>query len=155
MIQSLLFKLAMLAMTMGVVFWIGWKTPQAYLKDVASYSIPPVMDRPAAPLKPEPRQAQAPREAAGPVVAPAHAYAAAPAQKRGPLDLNRASVEELESLPGIGSVLAKRVIDYRKAAGGFQTVEDLRQVKGIGAKKFDRVRPLVRVSAPGAGTTEK
>jgi len=155
MIQSLLLKLGMLAMTMGVVFWIGWQAPEPSLTVVGSEAIPAAIEKPVAPSKPDLVQAQASRKAAKPVLGPAQAHAAAPPQKRGPLDLNRASAEELESLPGIGSVIAQRVIEYRKAAGGFQTVEDLRQVKGIGAKKFDRVRPLLRVSVPGAGKTEK
>ncbi|HWG97610.1 MAG TPA: helix-hairpin-helix domain-containing protein [Nitrospira sp.] len=62
------------------------------------------------------------------------------------LDLNRASAGELESLPGIGAVLAQRVIAFRESAGGFRTVEDLREVKGIGAKTFDRLKSLVTVS---------
>jgi len=154
MMQSLLLKLAMLAMTMGVVFWIGWHAPQPSSKVVAAEAIPPAIDKPVALLNPNSVPAHVPREAARPVVAPAQSHAAASSHRRGPLDLNRASAEELESLPGIGSVIAHRVVEYRKAAGGFHTVEDLRQVKGIGAKKFDRVRPLVRVS-PGVGKTEK
>jgi competence protein ComEA len=63
------------------------------------------------------------------------------------LDLNRASTGELEGLPGIGAVLAQRVIAFRTSAGGFRTVEDLREVKGIGSKKFDRIKSLVTVSA--------
>ena len=72
------------------------------------------------------------------------------------LDLNRASAADLEQLPGIGAVLAQRMITYRQSHGGFQTVEELRQVKGIGRKKLDRVRPLVTVAVPGSkGKMEK
>jgi competence protein ComEA len=72
------------------------------------------------------------------------------------LDLNRASAEDLESLPGIGAVLAQRVIAYRKSVGRFQAVEELREVKGIGVKKFDRIKLLVMVAASGSkGKTEK
>lgn len=62
------------------------------------------------------------------------------------VDLNRATADELEALPGIGAVLAQRVIAFRESAGRFRTVEDLRGVKGIGAKKFDRLKSLVTVS---------
>ncbi|MGE0471081.1 MAG: ComEA family DNA-binding protein [Nitrospira sp.] len=62
------------------------------------------------------------------------------------LDLNRASAGEFEALPGIGAVLAQRVIAFRTSAGGFRTIEDLREVKGIGLKKFDRIKSLVTVS---------
>ena len=63
------------------------------------------------------------------------------------VDLNRATAKELESLPGIGAVLAERVIAYRQSVGRFQSVEDLREVAGIGSKKFDRLKPLVTVAA--------
>jgi competence protein ComEA len=65
------------------------------------------------------------------------------------LDLNQASAGELEVLPGIGAVLAQRVVALRASTGGFRTVEDLREVKGIGAKKLNRIRPLVTVSPSG------
>jgi len=63
------------------------------------------------------------------------------------LDLNEATAGEFEALPGIGAVLAQRVIAFRTSAGGFRTIEDLREVKGIGLKKFDRIKALVTVSA--------
>lgn len=70
-------------------------------------------------------------------------------QGQHPLDLNQASAEELEALPGIGAVLAQRVIAFRTSTGGFRAVEDLRAVKGIGAKKFNRIKSLVTVSPSG------
>jgi competence protein ComEA len=68
---------------------------------------------------------------------------------RNAVDLNQATAKELESLPGIGAVLAERVIAYRNSVGRFRTVEDLREVAGIGSKKFDRLKPLVTVAAAG------
>lgn len=53
-----------------------------------------------------------------------------------PLDINNASAEELAGLPGIGEVLAERIVDYRTANGPFETVEDLTKVPGIGGKKL-------------------
>ena len=67
-------------------------------------------------------------------------------QERAKLDLNRASTQEFEELPGIGPVLAERIIDYRKSGKTFRTVDDLRVVKGIGKKKFDRIRALITVT---------
>lgn len=62
-----------------------------------------------------------------------------------PLDLNSASVHELTLLPGIGPVLAQRIIDHRKAVGRFDSVSQLQDVKGIGPKKFADIKDLVTV----------
>ena len=63
------------------------------------------------------------------------------------LDLNTASAEQLESLPGIGPKLAARIIEYRKAAP-FRSVDDLKRVPGLGEKKVEAIRRLVTVSSP-------
>ena len=63
----------------------------------------------------------------------------------GPLDLNAATLEQLDSLPGVGPVLAQRILDWRLAHGRFSTVGELREVGGIGAKKFADIEPKVRV----------
>ena len=60
-----------------------------------------------------------------------------------PLDLNAARLEDLMQLPGIGEKLAQRLVDYRKRHGAFRSVEELRKVQGIGAKRMERLRPLV------------
>ncbi|NIP98512.1 MAG: helix-hairpin-helix domain-containing protein, partial [Akkermansiaceae bacterium] len=62
------------------------------------------------------------------------------------LDLNRATVQELISLPGIGEATAKRIVEFREQHGPFQRVEDLMKVKGIGEKSFQKLRPLVKVT---------
>jgi competence protein ComEA len=59
------------------------------------------------------------------------------------LNINQASEAELESLPGIGPVMAKRILDYRNAHGAFQSPDDLDAVKGIGAKKIEKLRPHI------------
>ena len=63
-----------------------------------------------------------------------------------PLDLNRASVEELTGLPGIGTVLAERIVAYREAHGPFASVEELLRVSGIGEKKLASLEGLIQVS---------
>ncbi len=62
------------------------------------------------------------------------------------LDLNQAKKYELEALPGIGPVLAQRIIDYRDRHGGFKTVSQLRNVSGIGPKRYAAIKDLVTVS---------
>jgi 5'-nucleotidase/UDP-sugar diphosphatase len=62
------------------------------------------------------------------------------------LNVNKATQEELEALPGIGPTLAKRIIDWRETKGPFQKVEDLLQVSGIGPAKLAAIRDLVSVS---------
>ena len=71
--------------------------------------------------------------------------ASASAAASGPLDLNTATVNDLDALPGIGPVLAQRVVDWRTSHGAFTSVEQLRQISGLGGKKFDTLAPLVRV----------
>ena len=67
------------------------------------------------------------------------------AQPAEALDLNSAGPEQLDGLPGVGPVLAQRIIGWRTEHGGFRSVEELREVKGLGGKKFDDIAPLVRV----------
>ncbi len=67
--------------------------------------------------------------------------AAAPA---GPISLNSATLEQLVTLPGVGPVLGQHIIDHREQHGGFSSVEELREVNGIGDKRFADLRPLVQ-----------
>ncbi|GFH34143.1 ComEA family DNA-binding protein [Streptomyces pacificus] len=62
----------------------------------------------------------------------------------GPLSLSTATAEQLDTLPGVGPVLARHIVDYRAEHGGFRSVGELREVKGIGDRRFEDLRPLVR-----------
>jgi competence protein ComEA len=63
----------------------------------------------------------------------------------GPVDLNTAGLAELDTLPGVGPVLAQRILDWRAQNGRFSTVDELGEVSGIGEKVLANLRPLVRV----------
>ena len=63
----------------------------------------------------------------------------------GVVNINRASVTELDALPGVGPSTAQAIVDYRSANGPFGSVEDLLNVKGIGPAKFEAMRKLVGV----------
>jgi comEA protein len=67
------------------------------------------------------------------------------------VNINTASKEALQSLPGIGPVLADRIIEYRRVYGPFIDVEQLIEVKGIGPRILERLRPLVTVTEGPAG----
>lgn len=63
----------------------------------------------------------------------------------GPIDLNAATLEQLDGLPGVGTVTAQRIVDWRVAHGRFTSVDQLREVSGIGQARFGQLKKLVRV----------
>lgn len=70
---------------------------------------------------------------------------ASPSEADAPLDLNTASIPELEALPGIGPVLAGRIIAYRTANGPFSSVDELMEVEGISTDTLEELLPFVTV----------
>lgn len=63
----------------------------------------------------------------------------------GLIDINTADEKALDSLPGVGPAMAKRIIEYRQTNGAFQTIEDLKKIKGIGEAKFAKMKDRVTV----------
>ncbi len=69
-----------------------------------------------------------------------------PTAAAGTLDINRATAAELDTLPGIGPVLAQRIVDYRNQVAPFASVDDLENIQGISARMVEDLRPLVTVT---------
>jgi len=68
-----------------------------------------------------------------------------PVVSDGRININRASQSELMDLPGIGKVLAERIIEYRNTYGPFSRIEDIRNVSGIGERRFDTIKDKITV----------
>jgi competence protein ComEA len=75
------------------------------------------------------------------------AVAAPAGAPQGVVNINEATAEQLELLPGIGPARARTILDHRKAHP-FKRVEELTRIKGIGKKTFARLRPLITLSGP-------
>ena len=70
---------------------------------------------------------------------------AGPGSRSGPVDLNTATLEQLDTLPGVGPATAQAILDYRRQHGRFKSVDELVEVRGIGEAKLASLRPRVRV----------
>ena len=161
-LQGLLVKLLMLSVTVGVLYWaVNPEMPAEPEQPVTVQ--PPPADAQGVDVKPGEasvgrdsalRSDTGARSPAGSPASPAQGRAAAvsvsakpaPPPRRAvtfPLDINSARIEELMALPGIGETLAQRMVEYRKSHGGFRSVDELRKVRGIGAKRMAQLRPLV------------
>jgi len=64
-----------------------------------------------------------------------------------PININTASVEELATLPGVGEVIAQRIVSHREKSGKFRKVDELLVIRGISKKKLEKLRPLITVGA--------
>ena len=66
-----------------------------------------------------------------------------------PVDLNVATVKELEQLPGVGPATAQAIVQFRAKGAGFRRVEDILAVRGISRTRFEKLRPYITVGLPG------
>ena len=136
-LQSFLIKLGMLAMTLGVVLWIGWQVPQTMQRPAVT---------PAASLSFDDAAITTSAAVDSTMSSAGASETRTELNRPQRVDLNRATAADFVQLPGVGPVLARRMVDYRKSVGRFHAVEDLRAVKGIGKKKLERLKPLVTVA---------
>ena len=140
MVQSLLIKLAMLAAAVALVLWIGWPmSDEPELEGDEKAQAPSPLPQVQLPSRGDISKGTI---QSGGESSRIGGQAKSPAR----LDLNRATAEDLEQLPGIGPVLARRIVEWRRGHGAFNSVDDLNHVKGIGEKKLRQLKPLVMVS---------
>jgi competence protein ComEA len=78
-------------------------------------------------------------------VATYSAVGASTQQAGGKVNINTADQAQLDTLPGIGQAYAQRIIQYREINGPFKTIEDIKQVSGIGDKRFEQLKDLITV----------
>ena len=70
------------------------------------------------------------------------------------VDINRGSAEDLQQLPGIGPVLAERILHYRQENGKFVSIRDIQNVKGIGVKRFAQLEPHIHIDPKSSSSND-
>lgn len=150
---SLLLKLAFLGTGVCFVYWVGW--PQPFLSPVpqlatshtgvlASHTLPSgSAEHPDEVVGVAPRPGKDDVQPLQPLVEGEHGQPEEVAALT--VDLNHSTLAELEHLPGIGPVLAGRIVAHRTSHGAFRHIEDLALVPGIGEKRLEQLRPFVGV----------
>ena len=84
-------------------------------------------------------------EAVGQVAGTSTASSSVSSQVTGKVNLNNATLAQLDTLPGIGPAYAQRIVDYRQSHGGFKNITELKNIKGIGEKTFEKLKDLVSI----------
>ena len=144
------------AFTLGLYLGGGSGGSPVTVLPLAGIQVPPTAAAPTQTAPPA--ETTAPTEQAAETTAPAEqtdvpAQSTVPpapsgstaGQSAGLININTATVAELKALPGIGDVIAQRIVDYRTAHGRFSSIEELMNVSGIGEKRFAAIRDLVTV----------
>lgn len=147
MARSFLIKLGMLTAALSIIGLMGWTVLPDRVEVASTGSAAPAHYDDVVTLTPPPSEASQPGSPGmGVSSGESSAPQRPPSAVRARLDVNQATVEELNQLPGIGPALAQRIVDHRRSHGPFAAVDDLLFVKGIGAKKLDRLREFVGIN---------
>ena len=85
----------------------------------------------------------------------ARAVSTKPATSAGVVNINTASANDFEALPGIGAKTAARIVEYRQKNGPFKKIEELMNVRGIGEKNFLKLKPQLAIAAKAEGNSGK
>ncbi len=119
-------------LTLATLFLLGLTVRHVQKQQVSPLAVDSLVAQPAA-------------DSAAPASPGPTASSPSPSAKN-PINLNTASRDALEALPGIGPALSKRIQTYRSTQGSFQRVKELKRVSGIGPKTLATLRPMVRVT---------
>lgn len=141
-IAAMIITAILMAVALG--FFLGQNSGDSTVNVDGAESVDVVTLPPEAPADPElPQEPEIPESLTE--ISVVSAAEETPVESSGLLDLNVATVYDLEQLPDIGPVLAQRILDYREANGGFVSVDELKNIDGIGDKIFDSIVNLVEV----------
>jgi comEA protein len=145
LLPTLLVRLILVGLTMAVACWIGWSVPGSHDAEPLQAAADLAGERASSvPLVPKKSRTTVNLPAERPKTKSSGQTA------RTTLDVNQATAQELEQLPGIGPVLAGRIVEFRNSRDGFTSVDQLRRVKGIGRKTFERIRAFIAVVPPAS-----
>lgn len=98
----------------------------------------------AAPLS-DGMQIHFPREGESAILPPSNSSTGASASTSGPININTATLEQLDTLSGVGPAIAQRIIDYRETNGAFSSIEQITEVSGIGDKMLENIKDNITV----------